>query len=196
MSTWTVRGSLRDPRIYAALQELRRLLEREEKAKLLHRVDWVILPPGELERRVLPEAQERAKRKNASSWRKEWPQRLAFLLRLDPNDWVEGKEQKVMGRRYYLIALFYHRNGGIMAVAESPQYGNAIYCCGDDWGNILPLTKAEARAAGAIRICHQKGWQSDLKDLLYRFGIFGSSIFKGSKPLVTRSRPWKESSKP
>ena len=69
-----------------------------------------------------------------------------------------------LGQRVYLVGLFEH-----WAIADSEDYGNALYFCpadGDKWKAVFRLDKQHALAAGARRIVHTEGWQDRVRRLV------------------------------
>ena len=55
--------------------------------------------------------------------------------------------------------LYYVADYRKLAVAECPEFGNALYyAAAKDWRAVFRKTKREALLAGAARITHQGDW--------------------------------------
>jgi hypothetical protein len=90
-------------------------------------------------------------------------ERLIFLDGLGPKEWYAGSH---LGKRRYYVAVFDR-----VAVADTPDWGNALYYCavsGERWKTVFRLSKDEARRAGARRIFHDGDWRGRLKRVLGR----------------------------
>ncbi len=128
-------------------------------------LDWEILPEGHwVARQAL--AISKPHRSARSSASQMW--RLSYLDSFGPTAWYSGT---IFGRRIYYVAVFQ----GI-AVAESSDYGNAMYyhvCNDDSWKLVFRRTKASALGSGADRLFHSRYWQGRLSDLLRIYGRGG-----------------------
>lgn len=118
-------------------------------------LSWQVLPPGRL-----------------GSWlaRNGWTtasphpdvaRRIEVLDELEPIQWYAGSH---LGAAVYLVAEF-----RIVTVADSLDYGNALYYCfpqDGDWRRIFRLDKQEARKEGAKRIIHTGDWEQQVRRLV------------------------------
>jgi hypothetical protein len=56
-----------------------------------------------------------------------------------------------------------------VAIADAPEWGNALYYCASDhgrWQSVFRLEKQRAVAAGARRIIHTAGWEARVRRLV------------------------------
>lgn len=123
---------------------------------------WTVLPPGELTRRIAELASETQGMNNATRNR---AARLAFLNSLGPPQWFQGSQ---LGRAVYYVAAFPR-----VVIADSDDYGNALYYCDPsrvNWRTVLCLEKSEARRFGALRLIHTGDWESRVRNLV-RTGV-------------------------
>ena len=129
----------------------------QPRTRLLH---WNILPPatgGDGFRSFY----DRHLRGSGRSWG-EALERLQPVWELNPNEWYRGVR---LGHREYFVAVF----EGV-AIAESPDYGNALYyylCSDSSWQDVFSREKREARRLGAERIIHSKHWELELSRLVH-----------------------------
>ena len=106
-------------------------------------LDWEVLPPGQVRRLIGGGFGTGPKSDVAEANR---PERLRLLEDLAPTAWYTGSH---LGQRLYLVALFDR-----VAIAESAEYGNALYYCpvgGDSWKTIFRADKQRAIHVGAKR---------------------------------------------
>lgn len=88
-------------------------------------------------------------------------ERLAVLDSLKPTAWYEGAH---LGHTVYFVAV-YDR----VAIADTPEWGNALHYCATDhgrWQSVFCLEKLAAVAAGARRIIHSAGWEARVRRLV------------------------------
>lgn len=130
----------------------------------LRRLNWRILPPGEipwphLQRHVGPILDNLGQRVRPVA-----EHRLALLTEEHTPDFAAAGEGGFGG---YIVFGF--RRLGIYVV-ESLHYGNATYVFGHDWEHFTRLTKAEvlSREAQLDRIIHRAGWDQSIRALLAR----------------------------
>lgn len=117
---------------------------------------WSVLPPGGWREFVVAPPGVRVE----SPHRRFEPQRIRLLDALQPNEWYSGSH---LGEMVYLVAVF-----DTVAVADSPDWGNALYYYPVNqggWRNVFRLEKQRALAAGARRIIHTEGWEERVRRL-------------------------------
>jgi hypothetical protein len=122
---------------------------------------WEVLPEESLDLRWMNAFHE--SNPSASPYeRREHFDRLRFLRSLGPLRWFEGRR---LGQRVYFVLVF-----GSLVIADSPQYGNALYYyIGPDWQAVFSLSKSDARAQGARRAVHTGEWEGRIRVLVDRF---------------------------
>lgn len=123
------------------------------------KLTWSVLPPG---RRIVDHIMSRdfVRTDQGRYWDRE---RLALLDNLKPLKWYEGAH---LGRTVYFVAVFER-----VAIADTPEWGNALYYCANDqgrWQSVFRLEKQAAVAAGAKRIIHVAGWEAQVRRLVER----------------------------
>jgi len=128
----------------------------------LRRLNWRVLPPGEipwprLQRHVGPILDNLGERVRPVA-----EHRLALLTEEHQPDFAAAGEGGFSG---YLVFGF-PRLG--IHVVESLLYGNATYIFGDDWERFCRLTKAEvlSQEAQRDRIIHREGWDEAIRAVL------------------------------
>jgi hypothetical protein len=128
----------------------------------LRRLNWTILPPGEmpwerLSRRLEPLLEQMGERSRPVVER-----RLKLLTEEHkPNFTAVGEA----GFEGYIVFGF---EGKDIYVLESLRYGNATYVFGDDWERLSQLTKREI-LVGELqrdRVIHREGWEGRIRALL------------------------------
>lgn len=147
--------------------EIRRLKSRQSAGEdalspppLPDLLTWEVLPEAALEGRWLSAFHE-SNPSATSRERLEHFQRLRFLRSLNPDRFFEGRR---LGERVYFVMVF-----GQFAVADSPQYGNALYYYrGADWRDVFSMPKREARKLGAGKVVHSGDWQERIEFLVSR----------------------------
>lgn len=140
----------------AADEPPRRIEDREVPGFVRSkRLDWELLPPEEVGRLI---GRGGTPLRSGATPHLE---RLRFLDGLRPSAWYVGSE---LGSRIYYVAVFPHA-----AVADSAEYGNALYLYrrrDGDWQRVFRSVKREAVALGARRIVHRGDWQARLLSAL------------------------------
>ena len=117
-------------------------------------IQWEVLPPG-----WWRTGSKRAGRQGEDRRRSIPIDRLEFLDTLKPQAWYRGSH---LHNRLYYVADF-----GKLAIAECPDFGNALYCAAtEDWRTVFRMTKREALSAGARRVTHHGNWRSRIRALL------------------------------
>jgi hypothetical protein len=126
---------------------------------------WSVLPPGQ--RIVDYLARQKSVRTGHDTSRdREHPEcveRFGLLDSLRPLAWYRGAH---LGHTVYFVAIF----DGV-AIADTPEWGNALYYYAADrgrWQNVFRLQKHAAVAAGARRIIHTDGWEARVRRLVQR----------------------------
>ena len=104
---------------------------------------------------------------------------LVFLDSLEPSHWYVGKD--MLGRRRYYVALFPG-----LAVAESAEYGNALYLLHDDrnWRSSFSMTKRELVAthrSAVTRLVHSGDWKGKLRSAVKRASMRSRTIKSGPR---------------
>ena len=126
--------------------------------KSLH-LSWEILPPGTRE-----EAIERLfhNRQVSSEARDVAADRYNFFMTLNPYRLVYGKS----GFLRYFGALISDK----LVVFENIEYGNAIYIMFENWQELSKKTRIDLLrgkyGSSFIRILHQKGWKTEVRDVV------------------------------
>ena len=120
-------------------------------------LSWQVLPPGAWKRANFGMRVDAAQ----TVVRRFEPKRLQLLDGLGPSAWYSGSH---LGQTVYLVAVFER-----VAVADTPDWGNALYYCpvaNGRWQTVFQLEKRAAIAAGATRITHTDGWESQVRRLI------------------------------
>jgi hypothetical protein len=147
-------------KLYDLLVELGEIPPPIAKDRKISRIEWEILPPGEL----LFEGSGSGESLDRDPEVELRMERLRFLDSLNPVQWWQGK---VLGSsaKEYLVAEF-----AASHVAECAHLGNAAYYVtgdkNDQWQSVFQLSKADAIASGANRVLHTKGWQDRLLSIV------------------------------
>jgi hypothetical protein len=118
---------------------------------------WSVLPPGQ---RIVDHV---ARQSSARAWEgRSWDhERLALLDSLKPTAWYRGAH---LGHTIYFVAVFDR-----VAIADTPEWGNALYYCPTDcgrWQDVFRLDKQAAVAAGARRLIHATGFEPHVRRLV------------------------------
>lgn len=128
----------------------------------LRRLNWTILPPGEmpwvrLSRRLEPLLEQMGERSRPVA-----EHRLKLLTEEHEPDFTAVGEAGFEG---YIVFGFEDK---AIYVLESLRYGNATYVFGVDWERLSQLTKKEI-LSGELqreRIIHREGWDRRVRDVL------------------------------
>lgn len=122
-------------------------------------LEWEVLPPGWFDRYSAgfgaPRTGPFESQPDVQLW-----ERIEAVMSLGPN--VCYNILKLSSRLYY-VALFES-----VAVADSPDYGNALYWLpldGDNWKTVLHQPKFAALRSGARRIVHHGDWKDRLRKI-------------------------------
>lgn len=128
----------------------------------IQRVNWEILPPGEMPWPQLRERLEPILREFDERERPVFEHRLKMFTEEYPSDFTAAGRA---GFRGYVV--FGYRNKGV-TIVESAFYGNATYVFGEDWERLSQMTKAEilTQDLHRARLIHREGWDSRVQDLL------------------------------
>ena len=114
-------------------------------------LDWEILPPD------FWEQQERCLGTGNGSEQSEKWERIQLVRSLAPTCEFQGNHS---GLRYYYAFVF-----PTVVIAESAQFGNAIYYYetdNDSWQTVFRKSKSEALDSGARRMVHSGDWPGRL----------------------------------
>lgn len=125
------------------------------------RVDWEILPPGEVGEIV--ERMLRGKRPVTPDLRKQMEARLKVMARSKPQNYIAGTN----GFLRYFGAKF---EDNIVAF-ENLTYGNALYVMYDNWEELSRRSRIDLLKGprdGFDRIEHREGWDGQFRALLDR----------------------------
>lgn len=128
----------------------------------VRRLNWEILPPGELpwerlQRRLRPILDRMGERTGPAV-----EHRLRLLTEEREPDFT------AVGRAgFHGYIIFGYESTGLYVV-ESLHYGNATYVLGQDWARLSQMTKAEILRADLQedRIIHREGWDGRVRGLL------------------------------
>ena len=133
----------------------------EEYAKTV-RVDWIILPPGQVEDIVRQMLRNRG---NISAEREqEIKDRVAVMADLEPTAYIAGTDGFVR----YFGAQF----GEDFVAFENANYGNAIYVLHDSWKELSKKSRIELlnrHRDSFERILHTQGWEDRLRRLVLEY---------------------------
>jgi hypothetical protein len=128
----------------------------------LRRLNWEVLPPGEmpwpqLRERLDPVLKELGERKGPAV-----EYRLALLTEEFTPDFTAVGRAGFSG---YLIFGFKDKD---LYVLESVHYGNATYVFDEDWERLSQLSKAEILAEDLheARVIHRETWEREIRNLL------------------------------
>lgn len=119
-------------------------------------LDWEVLPPGWWSN------SRRGRRLHSRTRRFEKidPERIEVINSLGPIAWYEGRS---LGIRHYFVATFPR-----VAIADSPDWGNALYYyTGEaDWRSVFRRSKRDALSLGARRILHSSNWHARVESVV------------------------------
>ncbi len=129
--------------------------------QIAEQLDRIVLPPGarkeDLEREL-----RRIGVQNTSIRQIEW-QRLSDLADICEqfNGTLFRSKDRSLGNALPYFVVVVELDNNVLAVAESPVFGNATYIVSENqaagtWLEILELSKADARSVGAHRVVHSK----------------------------------------
>jgi hypothetical protein len=126
------------------------------------RLNWEVLPPGEMPWERLEEKVEPILREFGDRERPVAEHRLKVLTQDHKPDFTAVGRA---GFRGYLVFGF--EDKGIYVV-ESLEYGNATYVFGEDWERLSQMTKAEIlnQDLQQARLIHREGWDGEIEALL------------------------------
>ena len=146
---------------YQATKRTRRVLPHGRRIQAT-KLTWRVLPHG---RRIVEyiadqhiAGQHFVQTGQGKSWDRE---RLDLLDDLKPLKWYEGAH---LGQTVYYVAVFDR-----VAIADTPDWGNALYYCASDqgrWKSVFRLEKQRAVDAGARRIVHKGDWKARVRRLV------------------------------
>jgi hypothetical protein len=128
----------------------------------IQRVNWEILPPGEMPWAKLRARLEPILREFDERERPVLEHRLKMFSEDYPSDFTAAGRA---GFRGYVV--FGYKDKGI-TIVESAFYGNATYVFGEDWERLSQMTKAEilTQDLHQARLIHREGWDFKVRDLL------------------------------
>lgn len=128
----------------------------------LRRVNWTILPAGEVPWPQLRERLEPILRQMGERIRPVYEERLKLLTQ----EFIPDFAAVGLGGFYGYLVFGYKEKD--LYVLESLTYGNATYVFGQDWEELSKLTKREILVGGLQRerIIHREGWARQMRALL------------------------------
>ena len=128
------------------------------------RVDWELLPAGELGSQEAVSRLLRGKRPITAEQRTVMEERMAIFARLKPTHFIAGTSGFVR----YFGAKF----AGDFVVFENIRYGNAIYVMFERWEQLSQRSRIDllnGDRQGFERIEHREGWKDRLQAMLQRY---------------------------
>jgi hypothetical protein len=128
------------------------------------RVDWELLPVGELGSREAVALLLRGKRPVTPEQQKVMEQRMAVLAKLRPTHFVAGTS----GFARYFGAKF----ADDFVVFENLRYGNAVYVMFEGWQELSQRSRVDLLKGdrqGFERIEHRENWEDRLGAMLQRY---------------------------
>jgi hypothetical protein len=128
------------------------------------RVDWELLPVGQLDAREAVARLLHGKRQIADEARAVMEQRIAVFARLRPTHFISGSTG--------FVRYFGAKYGDDFVVFENLRYGNAIYVMFEDWQQLSQKSRIDLLKSdrmGFERIEHRDGWEDRLEAMLERY---------------------------
>jgi len=116
---------------------------------------WQVLPPGHWRHPVVQNETGSLLNRDDVAWR------LQFLDSLSPLQWYRGS--------HLSLAVYYVAEFPNVAIADTSDYGHALYYClrgVGDWKRVFQFDKQEAQKAGARRIIHTGDWEERVRRLV------------------------------
>lgn len=146
--------------IFGECELLTESIERITRPELI-RLNWELLPRGEMPWEQVKQSIEPLIKKAPKGVQPVLEYRLETINRLNPDFRAVGKG----GFRGYIVHGFSNKN---LYILESMYYGNATYVFGDSWEILSKRTKAEIlnQHLQKDRIVHIKGWKQKVTNLI------------------------------
>jgi hypothetical protein len=128
------------------------------------RVDWELLPVGELEAHEAVNRLLRGKRPITPEQRAAMEERLATFAEWKPTHFVAGTSG--------FVRYFGAKYADDFVVFENVRYGNAIYVMFERWEELSKRSRIDllkGNREGFERIEHREGWERRLESMLQRY---------------------------
>lgn len=128
------------------------------------RVDWELLPVGQLGAHEAVNRLLRGKRPITAGQRAIMEERLGTFARLRPTHFISGTSG--------FIRYFGAKYANDFVVFENIRYGNAIYVMFERWQDLSQRSRIDLLKGdheGFERIEHREGWEERLKAMLERY---------------------------
>ncbi|HTJ78005.1 MAG TPA: hypothetical protein VL357_03340 [Rariglobus sp.] len=126
----------------------------------VQRINWEVLPPGEMPFEQLRAHLEPSTRNESQNKRDMILRRFQVLNSYQPDARMVGRH----GFSGYVIFVYTQRN---LVLLENARYGNASYGLGSNWETLSRLSKAELlnEHLHEFRYIHNAGWEDRIREL-------------------------------